>query len=143
MIVMGIVGAEGAKFTQRGEWAAREEIVSAIIGCDLVVSGACHLGGIDKWAIEEAKNLRIDTEECPPESLTWASYKKRNIVIACVSNYVLCITVDRLPPEFKGMTHKLCYHCGTDEHVKSGGCWTVKYAKKIGKQGQVIRVKNV
>lgn len=142
-MVIGIVGAEGAKFTEKGEWAARVEIVNAIIGADKVVSGACHLGGVDTWAIEEAGYLGIETEEFPPSFLTWQSYKRRNIEIAEVSDYVLCITVDVLPPDFKGMTHKLCYHCGTDEHVKSGGCWTVKYALTIGKQGHVIRVKNV
>jgi hypothetical protein len=36
------------------------------------------------------------------------------------------------------MKFDLCYHCGTKDHVKSGGCWTVKYARKLGKQGKVI-----
>lgn len=31
-----------------------------------------------------------------------------------------------------------CYHCEEPNHVKSGGCWTVKYAKKLGKVGSVI-----
>jgi hypothetical protein len=36
------------------------------------------------------------------------------------------------------MTFEMCYHCMSDTHVKSGGCWTVKYAKKIGKEGEVL-----
>jgi hypothetical protein len=106
-----------------------------------VCSGACHLGGIDRWAIEEARVIGLEFQEFPPASKTWRSFKRRNIEIAEFSDKVICITVKTLPPGFKeGGWEKYCYHCKTDEHIKSGGCWTVKYARSIGKQGQVYVV---
>lgn len=140
MRVLGIVGSEGKKFTPKTEENARYLIRRLIQAYepDLVVSGACHLGGIDIWAIEEAKALGIDTREFPPEKRSWEYYKKRNIQIAKASTKVVCITVAKLPRSYKGMRFPLCYHCQTTKHVKSGGCWTVKYAKASGKEGKVF-----
>ena len=139
MTTIGIVGSEGAKFTPETEKKAREIIRKAIHGYDKVVSGACHLGGIDVWAVEEAQNMGIPTEEFPPKRLSWeGGYKERNLAIASASNKVVCITLKQLPEHYKGMRFELCYHCGTSDHVKSGGCWTVKRAIEMGKQGEII-----
>jgi hypothetical protein len=99
-----------------------------------VVSGACHLGGIDVWAIEMGKLLGIETEEFPPDTRDWTfGYKPRNMKIAKASDHVICITLKELPPSYTGMRFPKCYHCMTDTHVKSGGCWTMHYARSIGK----------
>ena len=135
---VGIVGAEGTKFTPAGERRARHLIRSVLTPGDIVVSGGCHLGGIDIWAIEEAKILGIATREYPPRIREWASYKARNIQIAKASDKVICITLTELPAGYIGMRFHNCYHCGVNTHVKSGGCWTVKYAKQLGKPGEVI-----
>jgi len=138
---IGIVGSEAAKFTSDTEAKARQTIRSLLSHGDIVVSGACHLGGIDIWAVEEAKSLGLEYEEFPPARRSWeGGYKQRNLKIAQNSDKVVCITVKELPPNYDGMRFKLCYHCGTNEHVKSGGCWTVKEAKKMGKPGEVIIV---
>lgn len=146
---IGIVGSEAAKFTPETEALARAEIrnklnvIGAIqVGHPWVVSGGCHLGGIDIWAVEEAKKLGIPDDhivEYKPKVLRWeGGYKQRNLEIAKGSDFVVCITVKELPPGYKGMRFDRCYHCDTNEHVKSGGCWTVKEAIKMGKEGQVI-----
>lgn len=140
-MILGIVGSEAAKFTPRTEALARERIAFKLAQFDPaeVVSGACHLGGIDEWAIEEAIADGVATRNFPPLRRSWeGGYKQRNIQIAEAADVVLCITLKRLPESYSGMTFKLCYHCGTDDHVKSGGCWTMKYAQKIGKRGELI-----
>jgi hypothetical protein len=109
---------------------------------DVAVSGACPEGGVDKWAIEEAKAIGNDWKEHPPKANNWADgFKPRNIRIARDSIEVTCITPRRLPHNYTGKippAYPLCVHC-REEHVQSGGCWTVKYAKEsLGKPAQVI-----
>jgi len=135
---IGIVGSEAAKFTAETEALARVAIRSLLSPGDVVVSGAYHLGGIDIWAAEEAKKLGLEFVEYPPARRNWEGYKARNILIARNSDKTVCITVRELPPSYRGMKFDLCYHCGTNSHVKSGGCWTVKTAKRLGKPGEVI-----
>lgn len=133
---IGIVGSEQAKFGPLSEGAARNLIMGLIHGegVELVVSGECHLGGVDIFAKEAAIASEIEFLGFPPKELSWdKGYKPRNIQIARASDVVHCITLKQLPPEFNGMKFSLCYHCKRDDHVKSGGCWTAKYAKKLGK----------
>ena|SRR5438445_1713155 len=141
---VGIVGSEEAKFTMIGRVAAESMIVELIEGAEEVVSGGCHLGGVDIWVKELAYASGIPFWEYLPKKRAWADgYRVRNLQIAQRSDVVYCITVDRLPPEFTGMKFDFCYHCNTKDHVKSGGCWTVRQAIKMGKQGNVFVVKNV
>lgn len=147
---IGIVGSEGKKFTPEGERQAREKIREIInagklhTGVDyydlpLIISGGCHLGGIDIWAIEEAVALGCDKRIHLPRRRSWkGGYKDRNLLIAQESDIVHCIVVDVLPDGFDGMTHDLCYHCRRSDHVKSGGCWTMLRAKR----GQLHIVSN-
>lgn len=126
---VGIVGAEGAKFTKLGEERAKEVIYSLLPPGSIVVSGHCHLGGVDIWAEEAAKVLGLEPLIYPPAKRSWeGGYKQRNLLIAKNSDIVHCIAVDRLPSEFAGMRFGSCYHCNRDDHVKSGGCWTMKKA---------------
>ncbi len=140
-MILGIVGSESAKFTDATKGSAISEIYDLIQStrATKVVSGGCHLGGIDAWAIRAAKDLGVDTHEYLPKTRSWnGGYKQRNMAIAEASDFVVCITVKELPPNYKGMRFPYCYHCKTDEHIKSGGCWTVKYAKSLGKKTEVI-----
>lgn len=137
---LGIVGHEAAKFTPETKALARQAIRDLISKHDPngVVSGKCPLGGIDIWAIEEARHLGIQTREFPPEVNTWdgspwgkIGFKQRNQQIADNSSIVVCVVVRELPTTYKGMTFGVCYHCArhphTEQpppHVKSGGCWT-------------------
>lgn len=145
-MILGIVGSEGAKFTPVTELAARG-IIRELIARNRpeltrVVSGACHLGGIDTWAIEEAITLGVPTTEYPPRVRNWSrGYRLRNIQIAQAATDVCCITLRVLPATWTGMRWDRCYHCpaGADDHVKSGGCWTVKFAREqLGKRGTVL-----
>lgn len=150
---IGIVGSEGKKFTPTTENAARDLIRSLLrtqvpseipaATRNVLVSGGCHLGGIDIWAVEEAKKMGFDgvdgIKEHLPQTRTWnGGYKERNELIAWDSQEVHCITLKELPPNYiaQGFKH-YCYHCETNTHVKSGGCWTVKFARRIGKIGYV------
>jgi hypothetical protein len=141
---VGIVGSEGAKFTPETEAKARESIREMIANADVVISGGCHLGGIDIWAIEEAKKLNKKTVEYLPKRRRWnGGYKERNIKIALNSDILVCITVEKLPENFTGMRFEKCYHCprNTFNHVKSGGCWTMKEAKRRGKSTVLVVIK--
>lgn len=137
---IGIVGSEEAKFTPRGRLLARCAIAERVAhwDADTIVSGECHLGGVDIWAKEFAIQFDLTYIGYRPERRTWTYYKKRNEKIARTSDVVICITVRALPPGFGGMTHSWCYHCQTTDHVKSGGCWTTKYANKLGKIVETI-----
>lgn len=126
---IGIVGHEAKKFTAETEAIARDIIRSLLSPEDVLVSGGCHLGGIDIWAEEEADKLGIQKEIYLPAKLAWeGGFKQRNLKIAAVSDEVHCIVVKDYPPNYVGMRFKYCYHCDTDEHIKSGGCWTAKKA---------------
>ena len=136
---VGIVGSEAIKFTPATEAKARAVIRELLVqpGVTHVVSGGCHLGGIDIWAEEEAEALWLDAIVHKPKSLTWKHYAARNLAIARDSDEVHCITIARLPATYKGMTFPLCYHCGVKSHVKSGGCWTMMKARKMNKLGKL------
>lgn len=138
---LGIVGSEASKFTPETKKLARALIrdLIEINDAQTVVSGACHLGGIDEWAVEVGRDIGCEILEFPPKTKSWAGgYRERNIQIAEASDTVFCITVKELPEGYTGMKFGLCYHCKTNEHVKSGGCWTVNYAKKLGKKTGII-----
>jgi len=142
-MILGIVGSEAAKFTTATEAAARAVIRELLATGKYagVVSGRCHLGGVDLFAIDEAQRAALATREFPPRTRAWLTgYKPRNIQIATFADEVVCITVRELPPGYTGMRFALCYHCGTKDHVKSGGCWTVKYAQQLGKRAWVVAV---
>ncbi len=149
---VGIVGSEQAKFMPETERKARD-IIDSIIGrpgVRGVVSGGCHLGGVDIFAEEqtEAHNTfaeprdHIDFIEHLPRTLSWPGYKSRNLAIVRDSDEVHCITVARLPVSYTGMEFPCCYHCvraglefAERPHIKSGGCWTMHQARKLGKTG--------
>jgi len=150
-MIIGIVGSEESKFTKIGAFRAKETILRLIrkYKANGVSSGHCHLGGIDIWTENIAKEDYIYDPNLifPPKSLTWSyGYKPRNIQIAKASNVVVCISVDKLPEEYEGMRFPNCYHCISHglytPHVKSGGCWTMWYAKSIGKITELIVIPN-
>lgn len=141
---LGIVGSEAAKFTPETRRKARAEIqrLLAEYAPTLVVSGHSPLGGIDIWAVQEAQRAGIPVVEYPPACRSWQDgYRPRNLQIAEASDVVVCITLKRLPDGFRGMRFERgCYHCGTppEDHVKSGGCWTMKQANRLGKSSELL-----
>jgi hypothetical protein len=148
---IGIVGHEEAKFTQSGKLIA----LAAIAKClkythpaPVLISGGCHLGGIDIWAEEFADRARIPKTIFKPQRLTWDSkhgqigFKERNIQIAQASDVLYCIAVQRLASSYGGMQFTECYHCNKTDHVKGGGCWTMKVANALGKETHLIIIPN-
>jgi hypothetical protein len=134
---IGIVGSEAAKFTPATERKAREFIRSILRPGDVVHSGECHLGGIDIWAREEAERAGNRFVPHPPKNLRWSDgYMPRNLEIARESDVLVCITLRTLPEGYTGMRFKVCYHHDppATDHVKSGGCWTMKQAALMGKK---------
>ena len=134
---VGIVGHAAEKFTLQSAMMAKNTIRSILNPGDVVVSGHSPMGGIDIWAEDVANEMGLRTEIFEPKQHTWEGtygFKKRNIDIALHSDIVHVIVVDSLPPGFTGKRFKRCYHCDTDEHVKSGGCWTGWEARKLGKK---------
>lgn len=132
---VAIVGAEAVKFTDRSKIVAGELIVKLLQGADMAISGGCHLGGIDIWTEEIAKYLKIPTIIHKPKVLSWErGYKPRNIKIAEDCDVLHNIVVREYPVTYTGMRFSSCYHCGgATDHVKSGGCWTANYARRLGK----------
>lgn len=142
---VGIVGAEGAKFSRKAEGDAKRLILSLLQPDDVVVSGGCHLGGIDLWAEQAASHLNLPAPIIHrPVTRSWASgYKPRNLLIAQDADVLHNIVVDAYPDGWDGMTFPFCYHCGKDAaHVKSGGCWTAKQAQRLGKPAHWHVVRN-
>lgn len=141
---IGIVGHEAKKFTPHTE-AMAKELIKELLEPEgsVLISGHCHLGGIDIWAEEVAQSLEHYDPALifPPKSQSWSSgYKPRNILIAENADVVHNIVIARYPPNYDGMRFEddttglpYCYHCKTDTHVKSGGCWTARYAQDLGK----------
>lgn len=151
---LGIVGSEAAKFTPETERKARDIINSLVCrrGVTGIVSGGCHLGGVDIYAEEatQAYNLFCPSSDVRqiiihiPQVLSWrGGYAPRNLAIVRDSDEVHCITVASLPVGYTGMRFPLCYHCARAggeflrPHVKSGGCWTMHQAIKRGKVGRL------
>jgi hypothetical protein len=131
---IGIVGHGADKFTPIGARNAAR-IIRVLVGrAGVVVSGNSPLGGVDVWAEIEAKRQFVPTDIKDPDIHQWNppggyGYKARNLDIAG-SDEVHCIVVDSYPPSYRGRRFPLCYHCGTADHVKSGGCWTMKKAAR-------------
>lgn len=147
MFNLAIIGHAADKFNLITELLAKQEIYDLIINYNnryndnlTIISGGCHLGGIDIWAEEIAKELNLPTCIYRPKVLSWQSkvekgveligYKDRNLLIA-KSDIVVCIVVKEYPENYKGLKFDYCYHCqnkvdNPGQHIKSGGCWTAR-----------------
>lgn len=137
---IGIIGNATDKFTVESAQRCKDTIRRLIQRTPepTVVSGHCHLGGVDIWAEEIAKELGVPTLIFAPKDHSWAGpygYKARNLDIAKNSDEVHVFVAMTYPPEYKEMRFDECYHCRTNDHVKSGACWTMIQAKKLGKRG--------
>jgi len=98
----------------------------------IIISGGAE--GIDTIAVECAKQLGIPTTVYLPATNNWEGYKARNIQIAEACDRLYCLPANVRDTE--------CYHCGNqfklNPHQKSGGCWTAKKARELGKEVRVM-----
>lgn len=132
---IGIVGHEQNKFTRDGRQKARDIIFDLTKEHCTVISGHCHLGGVDIWAEEIAQARGRPLVIHAPTILKWdGGYKQRNLKIAEDSDIVHVIVVREYPENWTGYRCKECYHCRSARHVKSGACWTAWKAIAMGKE---------
>lgn len=134
----GIVGNGTDKFTELGRKHAIYKIHLILDPRDTLVSGHSPVGGIDIWAEDVATQLGCTLDIKTPEVQQWNppggyGYKARNIDIAADSDELHVIVASSYPPNYQGRRFNLCYHCLSDDHVKSGACWTAKQAIRMGK----------
>lgn len=134
------MGNEAAKFTEETRARALEIIKEEAIAweADTLVSGRCHLGGVDEWAEWVAAALGLKMRVFPPSQHVWSApggFKERNMKIARYSDVVLVVCATLYPEGYAGMRFNGCYHCGDERppHIKSGGCWTAKRALVLGR----------
>lgn len=130
---LGVVGHAAEKFSSSTEREARQSINDMIdsLKPTHIVSGHCHMGGVDIWAEEIAADRGLGTKIYEPKVLNWSApggFMDRNLAIAKNSDAVLCVVVADYPKGFKAKKYGdgECYHCKglRPKHVKSGGCWT-------------------
>lgn len=132
---LAIIGHAQDKFTPRTESLAYQATYD-LITCykpQLIISGGCHLGGVDIYAEHVANALSIPTRIYKPSHLSWpGGYRERNLLIARNSSLVAVVVVEAYPLSYIGRRFNGCYHCGTRNppHVKSGACWTAHHSPR-------------
>lgn len=57
-------------------------------------------------------------------------FKERNLRIVAYCDNLVCFASQ--------LRNTPCYHCGTSEHERTGGCWTMKKAKESNKPTRLI-----
>lgn len=133
------------------------EVCELYLKTIILVSGHCPKDGVDIRAEEIADELGIKKEIYPAEVNQWEDrtiygnlyptemqrqkgYKSRNIQIAEACDVLYCI-VPNVMIGFNAIPfNKECYcrHCKVWKHPTNGGCWTMKYAKKLGKETHLV-----
>ena len=158
---VAIVGCEESKWTSEQKEKAKIKIKSILLtkakqAFDdeiILVSGHCPFGGIDIWAEELSDALGITKKIYPAkvnqwEDRTWMwhpdrplerdiGYKSRNILIAKTCDILYCIVPQR-SYNIEGNEIFYCTHCQTYGHPTNGGCWTLRYAKKLNKENHLV-----
>jgi hypothetical protein len=124
----------------------------------ILVSGHCPKGGVDIWAEEIADELGIKKEMYAPEVNQWndkysddeqegviehhLGYRSRNIQIAEACDVLYNITRRCCMPTItEDYEWAWCKHCKDTGHISSGACWTMQYAKKLGKETHLVVIK--
>lgn len=145
---IGFVGHGRDKFDAKAVGEAQGIIIGLIQSYKepiTIVSGHSPVGGIDIWAEEIAGILKLPTDIKAPKTFSWDGedgFKARNIKIALESDELHIILATNYPAGYHGMKFSSCYHCNTTEHIKSGACWTRKYAERLGKKTFVHLIHN-
>ena len=163
MIKIGIVGTQELKWTQINKDKAKAEILGLLLDFKsrfetVLVSGHCQKGGVDIWAEEIADKLGIKKEIYPAVVEQWndeireegsifdeqmfivkrIGYKSRNIKIAETCDILYCIVPQTYVDTGPSAESDHCKHCQIFGHPSNGGCWTMKYAKKLGKETHLV-----
>ena len=150
MPVIGIVGSSEEYWTPKQKPKAKKYIrnlflwyiqryklkleISMPIGC----SGRCKYGGPDIWMEEICDELGLDTIIHPPKKEKWYYYKRRNRKIAKSSTKLYDIE----PQVKREPSKKFPLNKATGKvYRRSGGTWTLEYAKDKGKNVELVIIK--
>ena len=123
---IGIVGSSKARLTP-----SMATTIEGILSrydklTTIIVSGGAV--GVDRIAVDVAKQLGYEVLEYMPKGIGWQYYKPRNLLIAnkCDKVYSIALSL-----AYNG---KKCHHCakvGKDNnHFKTAGCWTAQRCKE-------------
>ena len=134
MKVIAIVGASKRSFINNRFDDVLNRIANIIkeeVPFEVISGGA---DGVDTIV----KRAHPKTREIKPAVFQWLDmgnaygYRSRNMMIAeqCDKLYNV-VMKDEMSS---------CYHCDKMGHKVSGGCWTMNYAKSIGKEVEIIVV---
>lgn len=94
-----------------------------------IVSGGAK--GVDNIAQEIGLGLGFAVKPIFPMGIGWEAYSKRNIEIAEDCEKLYCVSIPK-----RKVT---CYHHDTpQDHEKTAGCWTLKKAKELGKETELM-----
>jgi len=102
----------------------------------VIISGGAT--GIDTIAEEIAKSKGLKPMIINPEVQQWEDkdclmgFKTRNLKIAQECDVIYC-----LPSQLRTKDEPDCYHCN-QPHRKSGGCYTLRKAEKMGKEVHLV-----
>jgi hypothetical protein len=152
---IAIVGPEASKWTHEQEVLAKVKILEILANTDILVSGHCPKGGIDIWAEEIADFNGISKFIFAPDVEQWEDkiffvapdtgikfshlgYKSRNILIAETCDVLYCIVPKNGDDDSVWSLSTFCKHCKRFGHPSNGGCWTMNYAKKLGKETHLV-----
>lgn len=90
----------------------------------IFISGGAQ--GIDKAVETVCKLLKRKCEVFLPKINKWVGgYRERNWKIAQECDEVVCIAKRSHDKK------TYCYHCGSEEHERTGGCYTARRCKKF------------
>lgn len=88
------------------------------------VSGGAK--GIDEAVEEACYVLSRQLTIFKPKINKWeGGYKERNLKIARYCDEVICIALATIDKK------NFCYHCNSDKHDRTGGCYTARLCKKF------------
>lgn len=128
---IAIVGT--SKLTGK-EVDAAKEIIEDIIKTNsdfMIISGGAT--GIDFVAEQKAKDFAIKTLIYAPKEQSWEFFKKRNLKIAIECDELYCIST-------KVKTKQCYHHDNPQDHERTGGCYTMQKALKMGKKVRFFKV---
>lgn len=139
MKILAIVGT--SHLSEIEEMDARKRIVwsikqfqfdNTLLKDDIIMIISGGAKGIDLLVKEICKEQNIQFLEILPEKQTWNYFKQRNIRIAQMADKVISIST--------AVKTINCYHCKNQvwTHERTGGCFTMKYAKHLNKSTELI-----
>jgi len=122
------------------------------IADELGIEKEIYPAEVNRWNDDISHQIEIGfgyKPENPPE-VRLKGCRSRNIQIAEACDVLYCIVPKvYVHPDFikdaeemhafKGSKRTIyCIHCNQFGHPSNGGCWTMKYAKKLGKETHLV-----